>query len=322
LLHIVYAQTGAGDWATVHQWAAAMIRHPVNAHPDVCGLGRGAPAVAFSLHAAGHPGYTGALAPLDRQIDMLTRDRLRRAYERMEAGERPALREFDLIRGLTGIGAYLLRHRRDGGLLGDVLLYLVRLTEPLRAGNGEALPGWWSGNAPDDRPSEQWPDGHGNLGMAHGIAGPLALLSSAMQRGISVTGQADAIGRMCDWLDRWRTGTPRRAWWPEVISATERRTGIVRRPGPARPSWCYGVPGLARAQQLAGLALGDPQRQRLAEQALAGCVADEEQLAQLGDASLCHGWAGLLQTTWRVAADAGDPASFAVPRLLTLLTAR
>lgn len=63
------------------------------------------------------------------------------------------------------------------------------------------------------------------------------------------------------------------------------------------------------------LALADPRRQR-AEQALAGCVADERQLAQLSDASLCHGWAGLAQATWRVATDAGDPERFAVPRLL------
>jgi lantibiotic biosynthesis protein len=86
-----------------------------------------------------------------------------------------------------------------------------------------------------------------------------------------------------------------------------------------RPSWCYGTPGLARAQQLAGLALGDPGRYRLAEQALAGCLADERQLAQLSDASLCHGLAGVLQTTWRVAADAQDPEPFAMARLLTSL---
>ncbi len=200
-----------------------------------------------------------------------------------------------------------------------MLLYLVRLTEPFKAGDGEVRPGWWSPNAPNDRPSERWPNGHGNLGMAHGIAGPLALLSSAIRRGISVTGQVDAIGRICDWLDRWRIGTGAQAWWPGIISETERRTGIVRQSVPARPSWCYGTPGLARAQQLAGLALGDPQRQRLAEEALTGCLADADQLAQLGDASLCHGWAGILQTTWRVAADARDPELFAVPRLLTSL---
>src|SRR5206468_664968 len=158
--------------------------------------------------------------------------------------------------------------------------------------------------------SPRWPGGHGNLGMAHGIAGPLALLSTTMRRGITVTGQVDAIGRTCAWLDQSRTGTGPRAWWPETISAPVRHAGTVRQGGPGRPSWCYGTPGLARAQQLAALALADPRRQRLAEQALAGCVADERQLAQLGDASLCHGWAGLLQATWRVAAEASNPEPF------------
>lgn len=73
-----------------------------------------------------------------------------------------------------------------------------------------------------------------------------------------------------------------------------------------------GAEGLWRA---VALALADPRRQRCAEQALAGCVADERQLARLDDASLCHGWAGLIQTTWRVAADAGDPEMFPMPHL-------
>jgi len=42
----------------------------------------------------------------------------------------------------------------------------------------------------------------------------------------------------------------------------------------------------------------------VAEAALLGCVTDERQLAQLTDASLCHGWVGLVQTAWRTAADA------------------
>jgi len=67
------------------------------------------------------------------------------------------------------------------------------------------VPGWWSGNAPNDQLSPQWPGGHGNLGLAHGIAGPLALLSTAMRRGITVTGQRNAAGRICAWLDQWRT---------------------------------------------------------------------------------------------------------------------
>lgn len=96
-----------------------------------------------------------------------------------------------------------------------------------------------------------------------------------------------------------------------MISRSEWLARTVRQSGPQRPSWCYGTPGLARAQQLAALALADPQRQRRAEEALAGCVADDRQLSQLGDASLCHGWAGLIQTTRRAAGDAGSDSELA-----------
>lgn len=34
-------------------------------------------------------------------------------------------------------------------------------------------------------------------------------------------------------------------------------------------------------------------------------------MSQLGDAFLCHGWAGLVQTTWRAAADAGCDSELA-----------
>jgi hypothetical protein len=103
-----------------------------------------------------------------------------------------------------------------------------------------------------------------------------------------------------------------------MISLPEHRARTIQQPGPGRPSWCYGTPGLARAQQLAALVLADPRRQRHAEQALSGCLTDEAQLAQIGDASLCHGWAGLLHTTWRTASDAGHGTELraAVPHLL------
>jgi len=82
------------------------------------------------------------------------------------------------------------------------------------------------------------------------------------------------------------------------------RTGRPSQRGPARPSWCYGTPGLARAQQLSALARGDHVRQAAAEQALAACVADPAQLARVIDPHLCHGWAGLTATLWYAAADA------------------
>jgi hypothetical protein len=96
-------------------------------------------------------------------------------------------------------------------------------------------------------------------------------------------------------------------WWPAMISLSEHRQGRTSQERQARPSWCYGTPGQARAQQLAGLALEDQERMRVAEHALAGCVLDQQVNGLLADASLCHGWAGVIQTLWRANSDALSP---------------
>lgn len=316
LLHIERARTATGTWATAHQWVSAATRDAVTAQPNVASLYRGAPAVAYILATAAHPGYAAALDTLDGHIADLIRHRLSLAHERIDGGQPGSVREYDLISGLTGIGAYLLHRGRHRDLLRDVLAYLVRLTEPLQL-DGETLPGWWSGEQPRDQPAHRWPGGHGNLGLAHGVAGPLALLSIAMRRGVTVDGHREAIARICSWLDRWRTGSGRQVWWPGRITRSEKQAGAVQQRGPQRPSWCYGTPGVARAQQLAALAMDDRRRQRQAEDALVGCANDEHQLAQLHDATLCHGWAGLIQTIRRAAADARDdgPLTAALPHL-------
>ncbi|GAA0705125.1 lanthionine synthetase C family protein [Kitasatospora atroaurantiaca] len=318
LEHIEYARSGTIPWADAHRWAAAMTRRPVTALPDD-GLFRGAPAVAFVLNTAQNPSYARALAALDPHVDQVTRTRLEGAHARIDAGLLPELREWDLVSGLTGLGAYQLARHGDTDLLRDVLAYLVRLTDPVTV-DGEVLPGWWCANGPVDLPSRHWPGGHANLGLAHGISGPLALLSTVMRHGIRMPGQADTIAWICTWLDRHRQGAGARAWWPGMLSRAEWQAGAVSQRGPQRPSWCYGTPGQARAQQLAGLALDDTDRQQLAEDALAGCVSDPAQLFDLTDATLCHGWAGLLLTTWRAAADARDDRlARQLPRLRALM---
>ncbi|MDN0198153.1 lanthionine synthetase C family protein [Streptomyces sp. S.PNR 29] len=302
LLHAVRAHTGEDEKDALRPWAAAMLKGPIQAAAEACGLYEGAPAVAYVLSFTHTNTSTRALATLDTHLADVTRQRLQRAHARIDHGALPTLGEYDLISGLTGLGVYHL-HRGHKTELRDVLVYLARLTEPITI-EAQRLPGWWTGDSPDLRPTPRWPGGHGNFGLAHGITGPLALLATALRHGHTVPGQTQAITRICDWLDRWRNGTDSRAWWPDLITRAEHRRGELQRPGPRRPSWCYGTPGIARAQQLAGLALGDSDRQRQAEQALAGCLADDQQLAQLTDASLCHGWAGLIQTVSRAAADA------------------
>jgi hypothetical protein len=318
LLPIERARTSSGGWQHAHRWLTSATGAPISATDDA-GLFAGAPAVAFALHAAGPGRYTGALNQLDTRVAALTHRRADQAHARIDRRDLPTLAEFDLIYGLTGIGAYLLHHAPDGNALERVLRYLVRLTEPLRTG-GETLPGWWTGHDPSFRYSPGFAGGHANLGLAHGITGPLALLALTAIKGITVDGQQEAISRICTWLDTWRQDDCTRSWWPQWVTREELRTGRTAQPGPGRPSWCYGTPGLARAQQLAALATGDPARQDMAEHALASCLSDPAQLAKITDTSLCHGWAGLFQTVWRTNRDARAPTLTGLPHLVSQLT--
>lgn len=290
----------------VHHWLTRATREDISA-ADGCGLWFGAPALAFTLSVAAPGRYPTAAATVDTAVTGLVHRRLHVADARLDVGTRPTRSEFDLVRGLSGLGAYLLYRNPDGELLRTILSYLVRLTEPLATRYGDSVPGWWTDDIPAGSDGEEFRDGHADLGMAHGISGPLALLALAATHNVLVAGQTEAIERICAWLDHWRQPGKQGVWWPQRITPTELRTGHTSRSGPRRPSWCYGTPGLARAQQLAGLALNDPGRQDMAEQALLRCISDPGQLAGLVDSTLCHGWAGAITTTWCAAHDARGP---------------
>ncbi|RSN56606.1 lanthionine synthetase C family protein [Actinomadura sp. WAC 06369] len=304
LLHIERAHAGLGSWQRAHEWLDCAAHDGVHTGADAH-LHYGAPALAFVLHAAigEQSRYARALETLDHHIAIATRRRLDAAHARMDGGAPPALAEFDAIRGLTGIGAYLRHRNANAPLLAEILAYLVRLTEPIDD-HGEPLPGWWTNLGPSGRPSRNFPGGHANTGMAHGIAGPLALLALTLKDGLTVDGHIEAIERICTWLDRWRQDDGNAPWWPYWITHAQLCGDQPLPAKPSRPSWCYGTAGVARAQQLAARAINDDARREMAERALAGAFTDSEQRAAIIDSSLCHGHAGLLQIASRCAADA------------------
>lgn len=320
LLHIERAQAGHGDWSTAHAWLTTASRGDLSAGPNA-NLYFGAPTVAFVTHAAAdQPGkYGRALAKLDASIVSLTQRRLGDAHVRIDRGDRPPLAEFDLIRGLAGLGSYHLQRHPEHDITRAVLAYLVRLTEPL-PDECDGLPGWWTDVSPNGEPSSDFPGGHGNFGMSHGIAAPLALLSLSLLRGVTVDKHTDAIDRICAFVDTWQQQHPSGPWWPGFLTREQFHYGPVQLDNHQRPSWCYGVPGLARAQQLAGLATNNTKRQNTAEAAMLGCLRDPDQLDRLAHRGLCHGTAGLLQTAWRMAADAHTPdIANELPKLVTRL---
>ncbi|MEU1786536.1 lanthionine synthetase C family protein [Streptomyces sparsogenes] len=322
LLHIERARTGDGTWQQAHSWIKTAVATNVSA-ADTSGLYLGAPAVAFMLHCAvtaEKPRYHDALAAVDRHVSDLAHRRVDAAEARMRSGRPARFHEYDVFYGLTGVGAYLLRRSPSSSAMARVLAYLVRLTHPIRHEDQGFLPGWWVGHQPDLTPSTVLA-GHTNFGTAHGITGPLLLLARALRQGVTVDGHEDAIDTILHWLDTWRQDGPAGPWWPEHLRLGELCAGRPAQRGPARPSWCYGTPGIARSGQLAALARRDTARQHLYEEAMARCLTDPDQLSKLADTGLCHGWAGIYQTAFRAAHDATTPALRAIlPSLAAALT--
>ncbi|GAB3162154.1 hypothetical protein GCM10027059_14190 [Myceligenerans halotolerans] len=306
LLAVEHALTGVAPWKQAQQALRDLALAPIDAS-EHAGLYYGAPAIAFVLAAAsgdGHPRGSRTLSRLDGHVERLTHRRLTLAWERRRTGAALRFGDYDLFYGLTGLGAHLLHRNPASGALAGLLEYVVGLVRPRTLDDGAVVPGWWVDHDPDTALAT--PGGHANLGMAHGAAGLLALLGSATRNGVVVNGQLDAIETLQAFYDQWRHDGPDGPWWPHWLTRDALRTGRVATQNHRRPSWCYGAPGIARAQQIAAIATRDHHRRASAEKVLAACLTARH-VARLTAPGLCHGLAGLYQTAYRAAADAADP---------------
>ena len=238
---------------------------------------------------------------------------------------------FDVITGLAGAGRYLLGRTQSAPCrraLETLLGALVYLSE----GDADSVPHW---HTTFDHSTENlrrlYPEGHVNLGMAHGIPGPLALLSLSVSQGVEVTGQHDAIVRIADRIvkaqcsDEWGVGFPVAA---SLLTACRGSTRAdvqntranANAAAPARAAWCYGPPGVARALWLAGLASDRSEYCDLAVAAMAAVFERPIPNRRIDAPTLCHGVAGLLQIALRFARDgAGEIFSTAAQELTAQL---
>ncbi|MFD6939306.1 lanthionine synthetase C family protein [Streptomyces goshikiensis] len=276
-------------------------------------------ALSFALHrtADGPGAHSAARSHLREQVAELASTRAareeRRLTEHPDASSAPGsgsafttFTAYDVISGQAGLGAHLLELGRPAeAALVRVLRALVGLSRPVRT-HDRGLPGWWVALDGASYQPVAPARGHANLGMAHGMPGPLALLAIAWREGVRVPGQRAAVTDLAQWLLARRCADAAGPWWPGQLSLGPAQ------PEPGRPSWCYGTPGIARALQLAGLALEVPQWQEAGVEALRAALARADldgpgRAGGAAEAGLCHGLAGLLQITWRAARDSGDP---------------
>ncbi|MEV7360549.1 lanthionine synthetase LanC family protein [Kitasatospora sp. NPDC091276] len=296
------------------------------------GLFSGAAAIAFAARTmARRPGeYRTLLDGLTPRVRQAAAGRVADLRADLAAGTGLRAHTFDAVSGAAGLGRLLLALEPAGPALADLLTALVALAEP----TGGVLPRWWTAGGPGLPGADPgFPRGHLNLGLAHGVPGPLALLALAGLRGVEVPGQDEAIEALASWLaarripgpvdpvdqgapvDPVRPVPPAASGpmgrpgvggsWPMTVRVEDEEAGRLPADQPTRAAWCYGTPGAARALFLAGAARGRSDWRTTAVAALTDTLRDPAGWNLQGP-GLCHGTGGLLRIAQRMAEDSGS----------------
>jgi hypothetical protein len=251
----------------------------------------------------GFPGVAWAADLADRLLDPDAEDRseavddaLLRLLSRANLWPAP----YDLVVGLTGLGVYSLQ-RYPRPLATECLRRVVELLHE-RVQEDEHGFFWWTPPAEilDPQARKQYPSGRADLGVAHGVAGAIALLGSICGAGVEQATVRPLLEGAVRWLLAHSMPTEAGPTFPIWVAP-----GL--RPSPARCAWCYGDPGIAAALLMAARGVGDAGGERAAV-ALA-CRAAERPTSETGvvDACFCHGAAGLSHIYNRMYQSTGEP---------------
>jgi len=192
---------------------------------------------------------------------------------------------YDLISGLVGFGVYALErlpHPAAAELLERIVDRLDKTAERNAEGitwftPPELLPAWQR---------ELCPNGHYNLGLAHGVPGVIALLGQACAAKVARAKTQPLIEGAVEWLlaQKLRSGG-------HSSFSSWSGPGIER--DDCRLAWCYGDAGVAGALFGAARCLGEPAWERDALEIARRAAERPPDMAGAGDAGLCHGAAGL-----------------------------
>jgi class I lanthipeptide synthase len=251
----------------------------------------------------GFPGVAWAAELVDRLLDPDAEDRneavddaLLRLLSRANLWPAP----HDLVVGVTGLGVYALQRCPRPVAIECLHRAVERLHE--RAQQDQHGLYWWTPPEgllhPESR--RAYPSGRADLGVAHGVAGAIALLGGICGVGVEEETARSLLEGAVSWLLAQSVATEVGPTFPVWLAP-----GF--QPSPARCAWCYGDPGIAAALLVAARGVGAGGWEQAAV-ALA-CRAAERPPERIGvvDASFCHGTAGLAHIYNRMYQATGEP---------------
>ena len=209
--------------------------------------------------------------------------------------------DYDLIRGLVGLGVYALEKMPEpaaAACLTEIVDRLAELAGKTRNGTTwhtppDLLPPWQRREAPD---------GYFNVGLAHGVPGVIVFLAAAGAAGV----RRDRVRRLLPAAVRWllsqHVATEGGRHFPAWV--------VPGKPtGGCRSAWCYGSPGVAAALFAAARLTGEREWEAEALDIARAAADHDPETSGVTDAGLCHGAAGLGHIFNRLYQATGDVAS-------------
>jgi lantibiotic modifying enzyme len=213
---------------------------------------------------------------LNEEIDEALRDHL---------GSAPWRRQFDLTSGLAGYGLYALARLPKPAAEELLELVVDRLAETAVERDGTLT---WHSSPEDIGPEarQRYPQGHENLGVAHGVPGVIAVLARTVGSGVAVAKARSLLDGAVRWTLAQKLAPGSDSVFPYAVAP-----GIE--PQAARAAWCYGDPGVAAALLVAAHAAGESAWEAEALDLARTAARRPAETAGVRDACLCHGAAGL-----------------------------
>ncbi|GAA4035945.1 lanthionine synthetase C family protein [Allokutzneria multivorans] len=269
----------AAHWrGLAHQHLATAAKASFDSPLTHAGVSSGTAGLAFAFADSlrEEPRYGGTLDKLNAQLADQVLDA---PSWRGRDGVRD--RDYDAISGAAGTLAHLSAVRDPDPLVRRAIGSLLDDLSWLCQGNWVIHPR----DYPLPEYADNYPHGYVNLGLAHGIPGPMAALSFAHRAGHRRDGVVEAIRHTADYL------AEQSCRWPVGIPLSESGTEVRDRAKPGRLAWCYGAPGVACALLNASITLDDNDIRHVAVE---GFSAALDGFDGLPEATLCHGVAGVL----------------------------
>ncbi len=199
-----------------------------------------------------------------------------------------AEKDYDLIQGMTSCLAYLSQFGSSQNDV-DIEKRIVALFDWLLQDSNQGLPHALikNSNIIDDGRRNFFKEGYINLGLSHGLAGPLAALASIPNT--KVLGKITTL-----YADLFNQNQRITSPWTSEVSAQELKLNQFVTHGIDRASWCYGNPGIARTVYRVAKKQKNKELERVAVDYFIGLKDLSLNQLQLESPTVCHGISGLL----------------------------